>query len=58
MDYMNTLEDLEKFSNAFARKYEHPVGALAILYHLVQIRGFWEFLLVVNKTPCSLSVNY
>ena len=58
MDNMSTPETLEGFSNALSRCSKHPVGAWAILYLLVQVRGSWELLIVVNKAPCSLLVNY
>ena len=58
MDYMSTLEGLKGFLNALARCSEHAVGAWAIPYRLVQVRGSWEMVMFVNKAPCSLSVNY
>ena len=58
MDYMRTLETLEGFSNALGRCSKHPVGAWAIIYPLVQVRGSLELLNVAKKAPCSLSVYY
>ena len=58
MDYRSSLETLEDLSNALARHYAHQVGAWAILYPLVKVRGSQELLIAVNKAPCSLSVNY
>ena len=38
MDYTSTLEVLENFWMALSRCSKHPVGAWAILYHLVKVR--------------------
>ena len=58
MDYRSTLETLECLSNALARHCAHHAGVLEILYPLVKVRESQKFLMVVNKAPCSLSVNY
>ena len=58
MDYTNTLEGLKVFWNALTSCSEHRVRSWAILYPLVKVRGSCELLIVVSKTPCSLSVNY
>ena len=54
MDYTSTLESSEGFWNALAGCSEHRVGVFAILYPLVKVRGSWELLMVVNKSPSSL----
>ena len=58
MDYLRTMEGLECFSNAFARCSKHLVGGWTFLYHLVQNRRSWEFLMVMNKAVFSLFLNY
>ena len=58
MDYMSTLKGLEGFWNAFAECSDHQVGVWTIFDTLAKVRGSWKLLIVVRKTPCSLSVNY
>ena len=57
-DYKSTLEVLEVFWNASVGCSKHRVGAWAILYPLVKVRGSCELLTVVSQMPDSLSVNY
>ena len=42
MDYTSTLDILEAYSNVLARSSKHQVGACAILYPLVEVRGSWN----------------
>ena len=42
MDYRSTLEGLEGIWNALSGCSEHRIGALVILYPLVNDRGSWE----------------
>ena len=58
MDYMSTLEILEGLSNAIARHCAHHVGALEILYPLFKVRQSQRLLMVVNKAPSSLLVDF
>ena len=58
MDYVSTLETLEGFSNALARRCIHQVVASAILYTLVKVRESQKLLMVVNKAPGSLYFDF
>ena len=58
MDYTITLEGFKGFRDALTRFSEHEVGAWSILHPFVKVRRSCELLMVVNMTPCSLSVNY
>ena len=58
MEYISTPETVEGFRNALARCSEHRVGAWAILYPMVKLRGSSVLLIVVSNVPRSLSVNF
>ena len=45
---MSTPETVEGFSNALTGCTKHQVGAWAILYTLVKVRGSCELLMVVK----------
>ena len=52
------LEGLEGFWNASAGFSERQIGPKTILYTLFKVRESGMLLIVVSKTPGSLSVNY
>ena len=58
MHYTSTLETIEGFSNALARRCTHQVLAFAILYALFKIRESQKLLMVVNKAPGSLYFDF
>ena len=58
MDYTSTLETLEDLWMTLSWCSKHQVAASAILYPLFKVSSPWEFLMVVNKVPCSIRVNY
>ena len=55
---MSTLEGLEGFWNALTGCSQRILGARAILYPMVNVKGSWKLLIVVSKVPCSFSVNF
>ena len=48
---MSTIATLEGFSNPLAWCSKHLFGAWTILYPLVEVREFWEMLMVLMKAP-------
>ena len=58
MDYTSTLETLEDLWLTLSWYSEHEVGGWAIIYLLPKVSSPGKLLMVVNKVPCSPSVNY
>ena len=57
MEYASTLETLEGFSSALARRCTHQDGEWAIFYPIAKVRESQELLIIVNKAPSSLLVD-